>query len=153
MPVRILTVRFDRGREVFDDSELQAFLLNKRVGRVETAFFHVDGSPYWSLLIEYDEVLERATAQTDELGEAERLLLQRLREWRKATADAEGVPAYFIATNSQLKEVAVRSPISRESLKGIRGFGARRMERYGDKILDLVKAFLDQEPQPTTHAG
>jgi ATP-dependent DNA helicase RecQ len=66
-------------------------------------------------------------------------LLQRLKAWRAAQARAQGVPAYVILHDSTLSEIAHRRPIDLLGLAGISGMGAKRLERYGTALLDLVR--------------
>ena len=65
------------------------------------------------------------------LDDAQELLFTRLREWRKDEAEKLGVPVYIVATNSQLREVALRNPQSLESLRSIKGFGKKKIEKHG----------------------
>jgi len=72
------------------------------------------------------------------------VLYQRLREWRKAKAEAQGVPVYVIANNRQLLDLVRLPPRSVEALRQIRGFGKKRIARYGQELVALVAAFHDQ---------
>ena len=68
-------------------------------------------------------------------------LYEELREWRKAVAFKENRAAYIIATNRILGLISAYIPKTREELKQIPGFGAHRMERYGDAILDITAKY------------
>ena len=70
-------------------------------------------------------------------GEA---LLARLVAWRGERAAADAVPAYVVATNATLFEVALRRPTSPAALAQVGGFGPKRVEKYGEEILALVAA-------------
>ena len=154
MPVRIFTIPFDRASGCFFDDDLNRFLLNKRRADMKAEFFMVDGLPYWSVFVDYDPALDGETPPPDEgFDEAETLLLERLKHWRREKAQAQGVPVYIISTNSQITEVVRRKPRSMDALRGIRGFGKKKTERHGGELLDIVGAFLQPESGPTEHAG
>jgi len=65
-------------------------------------------------------------------------LLDRLKRWRLAEAQAQSVPAYVILHDSTLTELARRRPRSLAELASIPGIGARKLERYGAPLLEVV---------------
>ncbi len=67
-------------------------------------------------------------------------LLQRLKAWRLAEARAQAVPAYVILHDSTLADIARRAPRDIGALAGIAGIGARKLERYGSALLEIVAA-------------
>lgn len=146
MPVRIITIPFDPDKELFSDEDLCRFLLDKRILALHPKFFQVRDRPYWTVFIEYETVVSQDEPKADHLDEAQRLLLQRLKEWRKETAGAEGVPVFIVATNKQLMEVVRRAPGNLEALRAIQGFGKKKIERHGKQIVDIVTAFYKKRP-------
>lgn len=72
----------------------------------------------------------------DELGER---LFEALRAWRQATARAEGVPAYVVAHDRTLREVAVARPRSQDELALVWGLGPAKREKFGDGMLAVVR--------------
>ncbi len=62
-----------------------------------------------------------------------------LREWRKGVAKEHGVPAYTVFHDATLQQIARVLPSSLESLRGISGVGATKLERYGEPILKLIR--------------
>ena len=65
---------------------------------------------------------------------------ERLRAWRTETAKSDGVPAYVIFHDATLAEIARNGPDSIEDLRGIPGMGARKLDRFGDELLEVVAA-------------
>nr|MCU0889489.1 HRDC domain-containing protein [Rubritepida sp.] len=63
-----------------------------------------------------------------------------LREWRKAEARAQSVPAYVIFHDATLAEIAARRPASLDALAAVPGVGASKLERYGEAVLEVVRA-------------
>lgn len=150
MLVRILTVKFDSRNEIFEESDFQNFLLNKHVHALHPQFFMHDGQAYWSVFLTYEEILPR-NAPGEKLCDAERALMNRLREWRKDKADREGVPVFIIATNQHLLDIVRLVPKTLEGLRQVHGFGRKRSERHGQEIVGIVKAFQGEVPE--THSS
>jgi ATP-dependent DNA helicase RecQ len=67
-------------------------------------------------------------------------VLQRLKAWRTGEARAQAVPAYVILHDSTLSEIARRQPSDAGALARIPGIGARKLERYGDALLQITRA-------------
>ncbi|MFN8829649.1 MAG: DNA helicase RecQ [Labrys sp. (in: a-proteobacteria)] len=70
---------------------------------------------------------------------AERLF-ETLRAWRAAEARAQAVPAYVIFPDSVLREVAMTKPADLARLRQVKGVGASKLERYGERLLALIAA-------------
>jgi ATP-dependent DNA helicase RecQ len=66
-------------------------------------------------------------------------LLERLRRWRLETAREDGIPAYVVFHDRTLLEIAGRAPASLEELAAVPGVGPAKLERYGPRVLELVK--------------
>ncbi len=62
-----------------------------------------------------------------------------LREWRKRTALAQGVPAYVIFQDRTLAEIANEQPDSLDRLATIPGVGNTKLERYGQDVLRVLR--------------
>jgi DNA helicase-2/ATP-dependent DNA helicase PcrA len=65
-------------------------------------------------------------------------LLQRLKEWRRRRAQADGVPAYVVFHDRTLAEIADRKCKDWADLAAIPGVGPAKLERYADEILAIV---------------
>jgi len=142
---RIITIPFDRTQKGFDDGDLSRFLLNKEVKSYKTAFFEDGGEKYWTLLLEYDPVLKKSRGREEEhLDESQRTLLNRLKAWRKEKAEKDGVPVYIIGINKELVDIVKETPRTLEALKNVKGFGQAKVSKYGNEIINIVKAFYDK---------
>jgi ATP-dependent DNA helicase RecQ len=75
-----------------------------------------------------------------ELAAGDAGLFERLKTWRLAEARGQGVPAYVIFHDATLAEIARRRPEDLAGLAGIAGLGARRLERYGAALLEVLAA-------------
>jgi ATP-dependent DNA helicase RecQ len=67
-------------------------------------------------------------------------LLTALRSWRAGVARQHGVPAYVVFHDSTLEAIAALHPDSRTALRGIAGIGDRKLQRYGDALLEVVRS-------------
>ena len=74
------------------------------------------------------------------MGPRERARWERLRAWRTDTAKSDGVPAYVIFHDATLAEIARSAPDTIDDLRHIPGIGARKLERFGDELLEVVGA-------------
>jgi ATP-dependent DNA helicase RecQ len=87
----------------------------------------------------------RARAPRDRSGSKETLIdaalrpiFDRLRAHRAEIAKARGVPAYVVAHDRTLVELAEHRPRTRDELLGIRGFGPARVDAYGAGFLAVL---------------
>ena len=66
-------------------------------------------------------------------------LFGRLRTWRNTLASAKNVPAYVILPNKALQQIAAEMPTNDSELLEISGIGQKKLENYGDDILQIVR--------------
>ncbi len=71
-------------------------------------------------------------------GSADERLVERLRQWRAATAEHRSVPAFVIFTDVTLTALAERQPASVRDLLDIPGIGRAKADSYGAELLDLL---------------
>jgi ATP-dependent DNA helicase RecQ len=73
-----------------------------------------------------------------ELGAEGEALFEALKDWRLRAA--AGKPAYTVAHNRTLAEIAARRPSGPEALAEIYGVGPAFVKRHADAVLELVAA-------------
>ena len=112
--------------------------------------FVADGeNSFWTFCVEYLESAPGGTGGTSLSGRpkvdykellkpGEFEVFSRLREWRKAAAEKEGVPVYTILTNEQLAQMVQKKVSSKAGLKEIEGVGEARVEKYGEGVLRVL---------------
>jgi len=76
---------------------------------------------------------------------ADTALLARLRDLRRTIARQEQVPAYVVFADRTLAEMVVRRPRTAEALGEIRGVGPVKLERYGERFLEVVRSADETE--------
>ena len=67
-------------------------------------------------------------------------VFDRLKEWRRKRAQADGVPAYVVFHDRTLAEIAERRCKDWADLAAISGVGPSKLERYADEVLAVVSA-------------
>jgi DNA helicase-2/ATP-dependent DNA helicase PcrA len=65
-------------------------------------------------------------------------LFDRLRDWRRERAKADGVPAYVVFHDATLAAIADERPGSRAALASVSGVGPAKLDRYADEVLAIV---------------
>jgi len=65
-------------------------------------------------------------------------VFDRLKEWRRKRAQADGVPAYVVFHDRTLAEIAENQPRDWADLAAISGVGPAKLERYADEVLAVV---------------
>ena len=65
-------------------------------------------------------------------------LFERLRSWRAEQAREQGVPAYIVFGDATLRGIAVTRPSTLAELGGISGVGEKKLEQYGESLLEVV---------------
>jgi ribonuclease D len=64
--------------------------------------------------------------------------LERLRDWRKARAEALGIPTLVILPNHAMLDAVAAGPRDLEALGAIATVGEKRARIYGDEILGII---------------
>lgn len=101
-----------------------------------------------------DRALAAGTAPADELAllekpslpRAERLLRgavkKALAQWRTAEATERTVDIQVVLPGHCMKDICATLPQTMEALGDIAGFGARRLERYGETIIEVISTAM-----------
>lgn len=88
------------------------------------------------------------TSQADANEVVNKKLFLALRKWRKEKAEEEDVPPYIIANNSLLFAIADTVPTDTMSLKNIKGMGKKKIDSYGDDILEITRLHAQMGVKP-----
>jgi len=139
----IITIPFNYITKSFHADDLNRFCLNKKIVNTKVKFFSDEKKAYWTVFIEYGTILKQTGNEPAGLTEAGKLCYERLREWRRGKAEKEGIPPFVIAKNSHLTEIVKKEIRTLEALKQVNGFGKKKIEKYGQDILGIIKSFYD----------
>ncbi|WP_456459501.1 DNA helicase RecQ [Reichenbachiella sp.] len=72
-------------------------------------------------------------------------LFERLRKLRKQIAEAQGVPAYVVFSDSTLQELSTHKPTTDDELLNISGIGERKAAQYGREFIDEIITFIKEK--------
>ena len=75
-------------------------------------------------------------------------LFEALRAWRKEAAARENVPPFILFFDATLREMADAKPQSHDELLGIKGVGSAKAQKYGDEIMEVIRAQASTPDQP-----
>ncbi|MDO5738894.1 MAG: 3'-5' exonuclease, partial [Ornithinimicrobium sp.] len=67
-------------------------------------------------------------------------VFESLKQWRLRTAQEAGMPAFVIFTDATLTAVAEAMPTDESGLRAISGVGDRKLEMYGEAVLDVLRS-------------
>ena len=76
-----------------------------------------------------------APAELDDQGQTR---YAALKAWRAEVARAHNLPAYVIFHDATLAAIAQAKPDNLEALQGIAGIGVKKLEAYGQEVLQVV---------------
>jgi ATP-dependent exoDNAse (exonuclease V) alpha subunit len=65
-------------------------------------------------------------------------LLASLKEWRSNRAKADNVPAYIVAHDKLLQDIATHRPTTNQQLMRMPGIGPRKLNTYGAELLAIT---------------
>ncbi|WP_374720966.1 DNA helicase RecQ [Peribacillus tepidiphilus] len=76
-------------------------------------------------------------------------LFEILREVRKRIAIEAGVPPFVIFSDETLRDMCAKTPQTLIELKGVKGVGSLKLEKYGDVFIEAIQSFLHEHPEYT----
>ena len=80
-------------------------------------------------------------AEGDAAPAVDERLFDALRALRMVIAREQGVPAYVIFHDKTLAAMAAHRPVTEEALLRISGVGAAKLERYGERVLEVIRGW------------
>jgi hypothetical protein len=72
-------------------------------------------------------------------GTGDPAVIQRLKTWRREAADQVQKRPFHVLTNTTLEAVAAARPQTLEELAAVKGIGPKKLEQYGQAILDAMQ--------------
>lgn len=100
-------------------------------------------------ILDVCETAEAATVSTDSaqviysLGEREQALKQALETWREQQASADQVTLGTVFSNESMDDLLTNTPAEPIDLLGVYKLGEKRIEQYGEGILNICRPFSD----------
>ncbi len=146
---------FGMGKE-FSYGEWSYWLLQlQQIGAFEVLYEennHLRSTPFSDMilrghykvdLVKEEKRMEEITEGADKKTKVHELtdsdtLYEQLKKYRKQLSDLESVPAYVIFNDNTLHQLIEQLPMTKEELENVSGFGERKIEAYGDGIIDII---------------
>jgi ribonuclease D len=152
MKVKIFKVRLTEEFQAEDESLLNDFLESVKVMDVQSSVVNAPPDKFWTILVIYEEkdvaaetAVHRIMYDTSEpLTPDEEEMYLQLRSWRDTRAQKDNIPPYMILHNSHLKAVVKVQPRTKEDFLRIAGISRRKINKYADDLLQVMK-LLDQQ--------
>jgi ATP-dependent DNA helicase RecQ len=72
-------------------------------------------------------------------GDVDPELRARLRAWRSDIARERGVPAYVVLHDATIDGIVRAWPTTLDELRNVPGIGDKKLEHYGDELLQIVR--------------
>ncbi len=145
MKAEVFKIRMTQEYQETDLDMLSAFISNKKIKRMQSAFVQAEPN-YWSILAFY-EAKGTSTPSTkfsvsseEELSTSDKEVLEFLRAWRRDKADQLNIPAFMICHNTELMSIAKARPKTTEELIQIKGFGEHKTAKFGEDIIVMINA-------------
>lgn len=82
--------------------------------------------------------LHKKGAFAKTLGESDRALYEKIKEWRKKQADEQNVPPYIIFGEQTIEELTAKKPATEAELLDVFGIGKVKAEHFGSQLLRLI---------------
>ncbi len=91
--------------------------------------------------------------QTRSLAAEVEILFEHLRKLRKTIADEQSIPPYTIFPDSTLQVMARQRPQTLDELLSISGVGSHKLNRYGERFVQAIHQFCQEQGLPFTTTG
>lgn len=88
---------------------------------------------------------DRKSVNTKEPTTENARLLAALRQFRTEVAEDRGVPAYVVMSDKTLQSLVELKPTSKVALENVFGIGQHKKRLYGEKIINIIKPFVDED--------
>ena len=86
---------------------------------------------------------ERKQRSTGTLTSFGSELFEELRKLRLEIARAESLPPYIVFNDKTLIDMCLKQPKTSEEFLDVSGVGQSKLEKYGDRFLDVIKSFTE----------
>jgi superfamily II DNA helicase RecQ len=153
MQMKLFTIPIMGGEAIAED--LNVLLRTKKILEVESQLVSNQQGAHWCFCVKYlDDATygDRKGQKTDYrqvLDEVTFKRFSRLREIRKAIAEAEAIPAFAVFTDEELAEMAKLDPLTAATVRGISGIGEKRTGKYAERLIAQLQQSNDKEVKMT----
>lgn len=144
MKVKVLKIRIDDRFQITDEAIVNDYLSRFEIVNMNAKLV-ADEINYWSVLIYYNNkkntvISSKTTVNSEsELSEEEKIIYNKLKDWRADKAREAQLPAYIIFHNTHLMSIARHKPCTLDDLENVNGIGKSKVEKFGIEILEVLE--------------
>ncbi len=77
-------------------------------------------------------------------GKMNAVMLSSIKSWRIEKADEEDLPVYMVLPQKTMYDLVGMMPVTLKELKGIKGFGKKKVLKYGDELIAIIRNYLQE---------
>lgn len=160
MQVRLFTLPVFAGNDIVE--ELNHFLRTVRVLEIQKEFVNSTSGQYWVFCVTYLPITGAGVGNTvmpnerrekidykNVLSDVEFERFSLLRKIRKQLAEDDAVPPFAVFTDAELAELARNEVLSPSSMRSVAGVGKKKIEKYGNKMCEIVGSIQGNEVYET----
>jgi superfamily II DNA helicase RecQ len=153
-------------REEGSAAELNGFLRSHRVLAVDRRWVEQGSESFWSFCVDYLESGSSTTVGKNNgatgrgkvdyrevLSPEDFAVFARLRQVRQEIAQRDAIPVYTVFTNEQLAQMVKGRVTTKAALEKIAGLGDARIEKYGERVLDVLRRQWVEEGKVANATG
>ena len=78
-------------------------------------------------------------------------LYQKIKLWRDQLAEEKNVPVYLILPAKTMVELSNTVPVTLSQLKKVKGFGKKKIQQFGEEILNLLLEEIPEDQRGLIH--
>ena len=152
MKIKTFRIRTDVDQLGKDEKSINQFMETVTVKKTATEFV-TDKENYWAVIIYYEDGVSKNLAPVKEgmddkisfpsdavLSAEEGIVFNALQKWRNDLTIRTSLPGYMICNKSELVTISKIKPKNLEELGKIKGFGSKKLMKYGDDVLALLNS-------------
>lgn len=145
MQIKLFTIPV--GDTVPELEELNRFLRSNRIIDCAVQLASTSSGVSWCFCVKYiyrpayqtEPEARRKKDYKEELDEGTFKVFSALRAIRKQIATDDSIPAYAVCTDEELAAMAALPEINKAGLLSVKGFGERKYEKFGVRIVEYWK--------------
>lgn len=150
MKIKTFHIRLSKEYINSDEERLNDFLKDKEVINTFAELVKTEKINFWSILVSYSENgnMKKANEKPEKLSfsadtkltEEELKIYNTLKQWRADKAKTENISSFVIAYDTELITIAKVGIEDIEDFKSIKGFGEKKITKYGGEIIALLNS-------------
>ncbi len=123
-------------KKVNDESNISSYSIEEMTKLAE--FFRDKATPNKSdYAVRYEQLVENEKTSKAK-SEIEDVLVRKLKEYRLQESRKNNIKPYYIFNDAQMEDLIQKNPKSEKELLEVSGFGAAKVEKYGNDILRIL---------------